>query len=74
LHVTIEDAIVEGDKVVGVRNFWQCTDRDSGRRLRFGGVVIWQVAGGKLAERWAYLESQKAYKSPASGRCVFVSW
>jgi predicted ester cyclase len=59
MHVAVEDVIVEGDKVV-VRNTWQGTDRDTGRKLRFGGIVIWRVAGGKLAERWAYLESPKA--------------
>lgn len=58
MHVTVEDVIVEGDKVV-VRNLWQGTDRDTGRKLRFGGIVIWRVAGGKLAERWAYLETPK---------------
>ncbi len=58
MHVTVEDVIVEGDKVV-VRNVWQATDRDTGKKLRFGGIVIWRVANGKLAERWAYLESPK---------------
>ncbi|MGA8067333.1 MAG: ester cyclase [Terriglobales bacterium] len=58
MHVTVEDVIVEGDKVV-VRNVWRGTDRDTGKKLRFGGIVIWRVADGKLAERWAYLESPK---------------
>jgi len=57
LKVTIEDIIAEGDKVV-VRNTWRGTDR-SGRRLQFGGIVIWRLANGKIAERWAYLESPK---------------
>ena len=56
IHVTIEDIIAEGDKVV-VRNVWRATDRDSQRRIEFGGIVIWRIAGGKLAERWAYLDS-----------------
>jgi ketosteroid isomerase-like protein len=58
MHVTVEDVIVEGDRVV-VRNTWQGTDRDSGKKFRLGGIVIWRVANGKLAERWAYLESPK---------------
>lgn len=58
MHVTVEDVIAEGDKVV-VRNTWQGTDRNSGKKLRFGGIVIWRVAEGKLTERWAYLESPK---------------
>lgn len=58
MHVTVEDVIAEGDKVV-VRNTWQGTDRNSGKKLRFGGIVIWRVAEGKLTERWAYLENPK---------------
>ncbi len=58
MHVTVGDVIVEGDKIV-VRNIWQGTDRDSGKKLRFGGIVIWRMAEGKLAERWAYLEPPK---------------
>lgn len=58
MHVTVEDVIAEGDKVV-VRNTWQGTDRNSGKKLRFGGIVIWRVAEGKITERWAYLENPK---------------
>jgi ketosteroid isomerase-like protein len=58
MRVTVEDVIVEGDKVV-VRNTWEGTDRDTGRKLRFGGIVIWRVSNGQLAERWAYLEPPK---------------
>jgi ketosteroid isomerase-like protein len=56
IHVTIEDIIAEGDKVV-VRNVWRATDRESQQQIEFGGIVIWRIASGKLAERWAYLES-----------------
>jgi predicted ester cyclase len=59
MKVTIEDIIAEGDKVV-VRNVWQGTDRDSGKKIRFGGIVIWRLANGKIAERWAYLEAPKS--------------
>ena len=58
MAVTIEDIIAEGDRVV-VRNIWQATDPGSGRKIQFGGIVIWRIAGGQLAERWAYLESPK---------------
>lgn len=58
MHVTVEDVIAEGDKVV-VRNTWQGTDRNSGKKLRFGGIVIWRVSEGKITERWAYLENPK---------------
>jgi ketosteroid isomerase-like protein len=56
IRVTIEDIIAEGDKVV-VRNTWRGTDRDSGQKIEFGGIVIWRLAEGKLAERWAYLQA-----------------
>ena len=59
IHVTIEDIIAEGDKVV-VRNTWRATDGQSGHKIEFSGIVIWRLAGNKLAERWAYLESPHA--------------
>jgi predicted ester cyclase len=59
MTVMIEDMIAEGDKVV-VRNVWRATDPSSGRRIQFGGIVIWRIARGKIAERWAYLESPKS--------------
>ena len=51
LHVSIEDLIVEEDKVV-CRNAWTGTD-SSARRIEFKGIVIWRIADGKLVERWA---------------------
>ena len=54
IHVTIEDIIAEGDKVV-VRNTWRATDGQ--QKIEFGGIVIWRIAQGKLAERWAYLQT-----------------
>ena len=56
IHVTIEDIIAEGDRVV-VRNTWRATDRETGQKIEFGGIVIWRIAAGKLAERWAYLQA-----------------
>jgi len=56
LRVTIEDIIAEGDKVV-VRNRWQATDGQTGEAIEFTGIVIWRIASGKLAERWAYLQA-----------------
>jgi predicted SnoaL-like aldol condensation-catalyzing enzyme len=56
IHVTIEDIIAEGDKVV-VRNKWRATDGETQRQIEFGGIVIWRISEGKLAERWAYLEA-----------------
>jgi predicted SnoaL-like aldol condensation-catalyzing enzyme len=55
LHVTIDDLIAEGDKVV-VRNTWTATDSQGSRKLRFRGIVIWRIEHRRLVERWAYLE------------------
>jgi predicted ester cyclase len=56
IHVTIEDIVAEGDRVV-VRNTWRATDATLGQKIEFGGIVIWRIVGGKLAERWAYLQA-----------------
>ena len=56
IQVTIEDIIAEGDKVV-VRNVWRATDAQAGQKIEFRGIVIWRIVGGKLAERWAYLQA-----------------
>lgn len=58
MHVVVEDIVAECDKVV-VRNIWRCTDPATGKKLQFGGIVIWRIAGKQLAERWAYLEAPK---------------
>ena len=51
LHLTIEEMIAEGDKVV-CRNVWRWTD-GSGKRMQFHGFVLWRFEGDKIAERWA---------------------
>jgi predicted SnoaL-like aldol condensation-catalyzing enzyme len=56
IHVTIEDLIAEGDKVV-VRNTWRGTDAASGAKVQFAGIVIWRIAHRQLVERWAYLQA-----------------
>jgi predicted ester cyclase len=58
LKVTIEDIVSEGDKVV-VRNVWRASDPATGKKMQFGGIVIWRIAKGKIIERWAYLEGPK---------------
>jgi predicted SnoaL-like aldol condensation-catalyzing enzyme len=55
IHVTINDLIAEGDRVV-VRNTWTGTDAETGTKLQFSGIVIWRIAHRQLFERWAYLE------------------
>ena len=51
LHLTIEEMIAEGDKVV-CRNIWRWTDA-SGKKMQFHGFVLWRFEGDKIAERWA---------------------
>ena len=51
-HVTVEDVIAEGDKVM-VRCLWRGTDASTGKKMEFKGIVLWRLAAGKLAERWA---------------------
>jgi len=52
LHLTIEDMVAEGDKVV-CRNIWRWTDAGSGKKMQFHGFVEWRFEGDKIAERWA---------------------
>src|SRR5215469_2790815 len=52
LHLSIEDILAEGDRVV-CRNIWRWTDPSSGRRMQFHGFVLWRFEGDKIAERWA---------------------
>jgi predicted ester cyclase len=52
LHLTIEDMIAEGDKVM-CRNVWRFTDIASRKKMQFRGFVLWRFDGGKIAERWA---------------------
>jgi predicted ester cyclase len=39
LHVTIEDMLAEGDKVM-CRNIWRWTDVASGKKMEFHGFVL----------------------------------
>lgn len=52
LHITIEEMIAEGDRVV-CRNRWHGTNAQTGRRIEFHGFVEWRFEGNKIAERWA---------------------
>ncbi len=52
LHVTIDDMIAEGDKVM-CRNTWRFTDTKSGKKMQFHGFVLWRFARERIAERWA---------------------
>lgn len=51
-HVTVEDMMAEGDKVM-MRCTWRGTDASTGKKAEFKGFMLWRLAEGKLAERWA---------------------
>ncbi|MGH3086987.1 MAG: ester cyclase [Rubrobacteraceae bacterium] len=63
IHVTIEDILAEGDKVV-VRNTWRGTHEGefngipaTGRKVEISGIVIWRVSDGMISERWASIDT-----------------
>ncbi|HZE27916.1 MAG TPA: ester cyclase [Terriglobales bacterium] len=58
MRVSVEDIVAENDKVV-VRNTWTGTDTQTGKKIRFSGIVIWRIAHRQLVERWACLEAPK---------------
>jgi predicted ester cyclase len=52
LRVEVRDHVAQGDRVV-VRNVWTGTNPQTGARVEFHGFVMWRIADGKIAERWA---------------------
>lgn len=56
LHISIDEMIAEGDKVV-CRNRWNGTNAKTGRRIEFHGFVEWRFEEDKIAERWATVTS-----------------
>jgi len=66
LHVSVEDIIAEGDKVM-VRNIWRGTPA-SGKRIEFHGFVLWKIKDGKIIERWATVSA------PADEQSSSLSW
>ncbi|HZQ37547.1 MAG TPA: ester cyclase [Dehalococcoidia bacterium] len=62
LQLSVDDLIAEGDKVVA-RNTWRGTHRGTlwgvpatNRSFAMEGVVVWRIADGKIAERWATID------------------
>ncbi|MEJ3743481.1 ester cyclase [Actinomycetes bacterium KLBMP 9797] len=59
MHITVEDISAHEDYVV-VHNTWRGTHRGkvlgvqpTGRKMTFGGPIIFRFEGRKIAERWA---------------------
>ncbi|MFN8532422.1 MAG: ester cyclase [Dehalococcoidia bacterium] len=63
IQVTVEQSVAEGDLVV-VRNTWRGTHlgefngiAPTGNRIEVTGIVIWRIADGLIAERWATIDT-----------------
>jgi predicted ester cyclase len=67
LHVSVEDILAEGDKVM-VRNVWHATEIASGQKIEFHGFVLWRFANGKIVERWATITPPKPVAAPLGGK------
>jgi predicted ester cyclase len=59
LHVTVEDILAEGDKVM-VRNTRTDTEAATGQKIEFHGFVLWRFANKKIVERWATITPPKS--------------
>lgn len=62
LHVTIENIIAEGDRVI-CRNRWNGANAATGKQMEFHGFVEWRFEGDKIAERWATVTLPTEVKS-----------
>jgi steroid delta-isomerase-like uncharacterized protein len=63
LHVVTDDVVAERDRVA-VRATWTGTHSAqflgvpaTGRTITFSGAVFWRIAGERIAERWAFLDT-----------------
>ena len=63
LHITIEDQIAEGDKVV-TRWMWSFTHTvpflgaaPTGKHISWTGISIYRLEGGKIVEDWANMDN-----------------
>jgi predicted ester cyclase len=52
LRVEVLVSVAEAD-LVAVRNRWTGTEAATGRAVEFHGFVLWRIADGQIAERWA---------------------
>jgi steroid delta-isomerase-like uncharacterized protein len=61
LHVSVEDLIAEGDKVcvrlsVEGTHLGDALAPATGRKVKFGAIVIARIADGRIAEAWNNLD------------------
>jgi len=68
LHMTIEDMVAEGDKVVHIAKMRGTHKGEimgiapTGKQLTISAVTISRFAGGKEAEAWTYADSLVMYQ------------
>jgi steroid delta-isomerase-like uncharacterized protein len=62
MHVTVEDVIAEGDKVVGRNTITGTHDgvymglAATGKRITYDEIFIFRFAGGRIAETWGVVD------------------
>lgn len=73
MHVTILQTLAEGDRVA-VHARWTGTHQGrfrgldpTGRNVRMEGMVFWRLADGRIAERWAVLDTGSLQRQLRSG-------
>jgi steroid delta-isomerase-like uncharacterized protein len=68
LHFTLEDLVVEGDKVV---TRWTCCGTHlgvfrgiapTGKRVTFTGMTLYRIAQGKIVEQWTVEDGVSLYQ------------
>ena len=68
MKFVVTDTMVSGDKVITVTNFTGTNTGPrgdmppTGRKVDFSGVLISQVADGKITEQWAYTNMASLYR------------
>jgi steroid delta-isomerase-like uncharacterized protein len=66
LRITVEDLVVEGDRVVARVTYWGTQQErfagipPYGRRMQVSGVDIHRVANGRIAETWSMFDMAAA--------------
>jgi predicted ester cyclase len=62
LHLTIEDLVAEGDKVVmrasvtGTHQGEYMGVQPTGKSIAYNEIFIWRFAGGRIAEMWGVVD------------------
>jgi len=62
LHLTIEDLVEEGDKVVmrasvtGTHKGEYMGVQPTGKSITYNEIFIWRLAGGRIAEMWGVVD------------------